>query len=185
MLHNLNNFPENIYELNGKRLMAFGAAFILLGGGIGWMIARKAIDRSLIAEQMAAQSQPLPAEASAVYEQWKYPNSTQHSHSTSGALVQSITTTGDSFDTVRQYYAKRMGMEESLLPYDQRPKRSPLEMPPNPSGFNGRSMGGSSSGAESVWTISGANSDHAVSIVMQPKNGQTQIIMNVARLRNK
>jgi hypothetical protein len=181
IIHSLNNIPENVYELPAKRLLAWGAAVLLLGGGIGWVIAEKNINRQVVAQQLAMEKPARelppapPATAAVLLEKWKYPDA-QECTSDNGETVLSLLTTPHSPKRVHDFYNIKFQSEE----FFPRPL-SPVEsIQPQASGtFITRGAIGDINSQ----CLTRQTNDHNFEVMIQPKGSGTQITLHITRLR--
>lgn len=186
IMHNLNNFPENRYEMSGAKLLVSGIALLLVGSGLGALTASKMIDRKAVKDYVEMQNAVPPKEsARTFFDKWKYPNATDQGQSLGDDVVQSIVTTDDSFETVQKYYTKRFGYGEDPLHPTYMPSQpnnvTAGEMPPNPSGFSGRGI----SLGEHLATFTGSSKDHSLALIIERQDNKTQIVTQAARMRQK
>lgn len=113
-MRNLNNFPDELFELSGKRLMAIALGFIVFGGTAGILLTQKLLQREITAGQTAiAQTDSSPlvtkpvASVKTVANEWHYFGAYggQNSNSENCELI-GITT--DSYKKVWQHYADKI-----------------------------------------------------------------------------
>ena len=114
-MRNLNNFPDDLFELSGKRLMAMAVGFVVFGGTLGAIFAQKLIRRDILANQISHQrylDNPPPlttpaASTEAVAKEWHY--STAYGPGGGGIDSYDLTgNTADDYRTVWKHYADKI-----------------------------------------------------------------------------
>ncbi len=113
-MRNLNNFPEDIFEFSGKRLMAFAIGFTILGGAIGGLVSHQLVRRDLLADQISFERTvqvPKPdvayASPEVVAKEWQYPQVITSGAYSSGDEYDTNTTTTDDYQKVWKFYANK------------------------------------------------------------------------------
>jgi hypothetical protein len=198
MIRSLNNFPDNVCEVSGKRLLAISVAFLVLGSGIGASIMQKAAAQMAVVQQAAQGEQITPARLQPtiirpVYQEWKYPGANIADIADDYDTL-SVMTTADSIDCVRAYYMTRFGYDAKFIALQSDPKMSVEQknnahgaflVRPTPTGNDACSMRTTEGEHPSVsFTASetALENGHFFKIILQPQGRGTRITLHLTGL---
>lgn len=115
-MRNLNNFPDDLFELSGKRLMAMAMGFVVFGGTLGAIFTQKLIRRDILANQVSQELYtqiPPPAAAyvastESVATEWFYPTARTSEGGGGGSTYDLTGDTTDDYKTVCMHYVNKI-----------------------------------------------------------------------------